>query len=231
VHEYLENGYLPEALINFLALLGWWPPGDFKPKSGHPEIISREELVSVFNLEGLQKAPGVFDVQKLRWMNAYYLHHMPVSEVAARARPFFEKAGVSLAGRDSAWFERVVEAVRGEAVVLSDLPGAAGIFFEEKAVLGSDAKAALVGPVAAKIVEALLTGLSSGKGALDSAEVAALEGKIGAQIGEKGRALFLPIRAVITGKTRGPELNKVLPLLGREAVIQRIKDLKKQAGL
>src|SRR6476646_4688274 len=73
VHEYLEKGYLPEALLNFLVLLGWWPPQGFKPSSGHPEIFSRDEIVNAFSLDGFQKAPAVFDVIKLRWMNSYYL--------------------------------------------------------------------------------------------------------------------------------------------------------------
>lgn len=231
VFEYIEKGYLPEALINFLSLLGWWPPQGIQPVSGHPEILSREELIQHFNLEGLQKSPGVFDVQKLQWMNSYYIRHMPVAEIARRSREFFEKAGSKLTGFSNEWFEGVIEAVRGEVTVLSELPRAAELFLESTPTLEAEAKAILADPASVKVVEELEKELKTGSGNLSVADVEALPKKIGAAAGVKGKALFMPMRAAITGKTHGPELKQILPLLGRDAVLKRIGELKKIAGI
>lgn len=231
VFEYLDKGYLPEALLNFLALLGWWPPGGLKPVSGHPEILTLDELISVFGLEGFQKAAAVFDIQKLRWMNSYYIHHMPLPEIANRAKVFFEKAGSKWVGRSDSWFESVIGAVRTEVALLSELPQAAELFLESTPNLESDAKAILQDPASQKIIDSLVTELSSVKGDLSVSDVDALPKKIAALTGIKGKALFMPMRAVITGKTHGPELKLVLPILGRETVLKRIDELKRQASL
>jgi nondiscriminating glutamyl-tRNA synthetase len=231
VYEYIEKGYLPEALLNFLVMLGWWPPAGLKPVSGHPEIFTRDEIVAAFNLDGFQKAPAVFDIQKLNWMNSYYILHMPIAELARRARPFFDLAGSKLVGYSDQWFENVLEAVRGEVNLLSELPKAAELFLEASPTMDFEAKSALTGPLARQIVESLILELTSGTGELSVADVEALPKKIAATTGAKGKALFMPMRAVITGKTHGPELKQILPLLGREAVLKRIGDLKKQAGL
>jgi nondiscriminating glutamyl-tRNA synthetase len=231
VYEYIEKGYLPEALLNFLALLGWWPPAGLKPVSGHPEILSIQEMISVFNLENFQKAPAVFDIQKLNWMNTYYIHHMAIPELAKRARPHFDKAGFALEGRSQEWFESVIAAIRGEVTFLSQLPPAAEIFLAGTPPLDQDARSILADPNAKKVVDTLISELQSGAGELSIADVEALPKKIAASTGIKGKALFMPMRAAITGKTHGPELKYILPILGREAALKRIGELAKQAGL
>ncbi len=229
VFEYVEKGYLPEALLNFLSLLGWWPPGDFKPVSGHPEILSIDELIAHFNLEGLQKAPGVFDVQKLQWMNAFYIRSMPLAEIAKRARVYFERAGFRLENHTEDWFLKVIEVIRGEVNVLSDLPQAAQMFLESTPHLEPEAKTALNEASATAVVEAMVAELKSGSGPLLIDEVDALPKKVGAQSGVKGKSLYMPMRAAVTGKVHGPELKLILPILGRESVLKRIEALLIQA--
>ncbi len=231
VFEYLEKGYLPEALLNFLVLLGWWPEAGLKPVSGHPEILSREEMIAAFNLEGLQKSSAVFDIQKLQWMNSYYIRHLPLAEIAQRALPFFERSGFKRVGRSQEWFESMIDTVRGEVALLSELPQAAELFLDSIPALEPEAKSVLEGTQAKQVVEALISELRSVAGDLSVAFVAALPGKISAVTGAKGKSLFMPMRAVITGKTHGPELKQVLPILGREVVLNRIFELSKQAGL
>lgn len=231
VYEYLDKGYLPEALLNFLLLLGWAPSVALKPVSGHPEIFTREEMIAAFSFEGLHKAAAVFDVQKLNWMNSFYIRHMPLAEIVRRARPFFEKAESKLAGRSEEWFTSVIEAVRGEVHLLSELPRAAELFLDSTPELEVEAKEFLVNPMSRPVVDALVVELSNSTQALLAAEVEALMKKITVTTGVKGKGLFMPVRAVITGKTHGPELKQILPLLGRETVLRRIGDLKKQAGL
>lgn len=230
VFEYLDKGYLPEALLNFLALLGWWPPQGLKPVSGHPEILSTDEVIQAFHLEGFQKAAAVFDLQKLRWMNSYYIHHMPVAELAKRARPFFEKVGSPLAGHSPEWFEKVLEVIRTDVALLSELPDAAQVFYDQVPALEADAQQILKDPASQKVVETLLQELKNSSGELSVGEVEALPKKIASSTGTKGKALFMPMRAAITGKTHGPELKLVLPLLGREKVLMRIQEIQNRAS-
>ena len=229
VFEYIEKGYLPEALLNFLALLGWWPPTGFKPASGHPEVLSLPELIENFNLEGLQKAPGVFDVQKLQWMNGFYIRSMPLAEVAERAKIHFERAGFSLKDHSEDWFLKVIEVVRGESTLLSDLPKAAQLFLESTPHLEPEAKTALNEPTAHSVVEAMVAELKSQTGPLLVEEVDALPKKVSSKSGVKGKSLFMPMRAAVTGKVHGPELKLILPILGRDSVLKRIEALLSQS--
>lgn len=231
VFDYLEKGYLPEVLLNFLVLLGWSPSGELKTLSGHPEVLTRDEIIQAFNIEGLQKAPGVFDLTKLNWMNSYYIHHMAPEELARRARPFFEKAGFPLEGRSDAWFRTMVDTIKGEVSFLSEMPGAAKLFLEATPEFEESALAVLKEVSSAAVVDRLISELNLGTGELLAGEVDSLPKKIGAALQIKGKALFMPMRAVITGKTHGPELKQILPLLGREAVLNRINQLRKKAGI
>ncbi|MEK6577724.1 MAG: glutamate--tRNA ligase [Bdellovibrionota bacterium] len=224
-YDYLEKGFLGEALLNFLVLLGWWPPKDFKPKSGHPEILSRDELIATFDLEGLQKAPGVFDTQKLRWMNSFYIQHMTLSELASIAAPFFEAVQIDFKRHSSEWFEKVLETVRGEVHILSELPAAAALFFEKTPALEEAAKVALADPIAKKVVESLLSSLQAAPENLTASDVDVIQKSVASQTGAKGKGLFMPIRSAITGRTHGPELKLILPLLGKATAVDRVKDI------
>lgn len=228
--DYFQKGYLNEALMNFLALLGWWPSDDLKPQSGHPEIISREELIQHFSLKGLQKSPAVFDVQKLNWMNGFYIRMLPVEEIARRARPFFESSDIDvvregLGKRSEEWYLKVVETVRGEVSLLSELPAAAKMFFEVAPEIEDKAKEVLSDERANPTVDAFQKAITAGSGEITPEEVDQIHDDIKANAGAKGKWLFMPIRAVVTGKTHGPELKQVLPLLGRENVTQRIESI------
>lgn len=236
VRDYLDKGYLPEAIINFLSLLGWWPGADVKPASGHPEIFTIEELIKYFDLSGLQKSAAVFDVQKLNWMNSHYIRSMPLAEVCKRARPFFEKTelaevreGVKKASPE--WFSLMIDSVRGEAVHLSQLPELALFFFNSDIKLQDDARALLAESTAPGVVNAFEAGMASGSGDLTAEQIDTVQKQVAKDLGVKGKALFMPIRAISTGRAHGPELKKVLPLLGRTEVLKRIQSLKQQANI
>lgn len=232
VHDYLEKGYLPEAMLNFLVLLGW-SPKDYKPKSGHPEIITRDELCEIFNLDGLQKASAVFDLQKLNWMNGFYMRMLPAEQIAAAARPFFEKHGsdavrAAISKQSAQWFVEMIDSIRGEGSTLKDLPQAAEIFFNDQPQLEPDAAQILKEPASKPVADAFEQGLSSKSGPLTAGEIDELQKAIAQTTGTKGKGLFMPIRAISTGRAHGPELKKVLPLVGREKVLSRIKHLRGQ---
>lgn len=232
VFEYLEKGYVPEALLNFLVLLGWWPPQGFKSSSAHPEIFSLEVMISAYSLDGFQKAPAVFDIEKLKWMNGYYLHHvLPIAEIAKRARPFFEKAGINLRAVSEEKYEKIIETVKTEITLLSDLPEVTKLYFETEPVLEEEACVLLKDTQSKSVIDALVVALEAQSGELKEEEVDALPKKVGAATGAKGKALYMPIRAAITGRTHGQELKKILPILGRTAVLKRIEVLKQKAAL
>lgn len=231
VMEYLANGYLPEALLNFLALLGWNPGSEVKPSSGHPEIFTMEEMISYFGMDGLHKAPAVFDVQKLLWMNGQYIRNMPLAEIASRALPFFEKAGWSelIKAKGDAWFIGVVETIRGECGTLTDLPNAAALFMTAPTVEEA-AKAMLVDPVNQPVCMALYAEVEALPEVISAELVDLMQKAVGAKTGAKGKGLFMTIRAAVTGRTHGPELKKVIPLLGKRALLERIAAVQSQVN-
>ena len=229
VFDYLDKGYLPDALLNFLVLLGWGISGDYKPKSGHPEILSRDEMIQLFDLKGLQKAPAVFDMQKLQWMNSFYMRTSPLDEIVARAKPYFKDTKLPNASEE--WFKTLIQTIRIDAILLGDLPGAAERLLQSTPTLDSDAKTALTDPLAKQVVDSLIQELTAANEALSANDVEAIQKKVGGVTGAKGKALFMTMRAVITGKAHGPDLKLVLPLLGRATTVKRIQAIRQQAGL
>ena len=226
-HDYLAKGYLIEAIMNFLALLGWWPKGNPKTLSGHPEILSVTELIELFDFDGLQKAPGVFDVQKLQWMNGFYIKQKSLQEVCALARPFFDQAGPEIQAQIQAhsaeWFELLVDTVRGECQLLSDFPKAASLFFETTPTIEDQSKDVMAQPGFAALVAELAKQIRACSEPVTAEQVDALQKQVGAATGAKGKGLFMPIRVAITGRTHGPEMKKILPLLGKSEALKRIE--------
>ena len=228
VGDYLKKGYLPQVIINFIALIGWWPPADFLPQSGHPEILSRNELIQTFNLEGLHKSSGVFDVQKLDWMNRYYIHHMPIDELATIARPFFAQAG--LESFDETQYRKVLETFRGEATTLVDLPRLSTPVLREFPEMDAEAQQALSSASAKSVLDALLAILGETDGELTEGYCESLAARLKDQTGCKGKLLFQPLRAVGIGSVHGPEIHHLYPILGRTRLITRINTILAQHG-
>jgi nondiscriminating glutamyl-tRNA synthetase len=227
--DYLDKGYLIEAIMNFLALLGWWPKGNPKTASGHPEVLNTQELISLFDFDGLQKAPGVFDVQKLQWMNGFYIKQKPLKEICQLSRPFFDQASEDIRAKVAAhspeWFEALVDTIRGECQLLSDFPKAAALFFEATPELEPEAKLVMEQPGFGALAAELKNQLSALPETLSAESVDALQKQVGAVTGAKGKGLFMPIRVAITGRTHGPEMKKVLPLLGKAEALKRIQSI------
>ena len=213
VGDWRRAGYLPEALLSYLALLGFHP-GDER------EILTRAELLEAFTLERVGRSGSVFDPGKLRWVNAHVLHHASGAELARRGAEFLPAAARS---RPSADLERLLEAVRGNLATLADLTPELAPFLDERAacepaaaeVLAAAPARALCGELAAAF-ESLAEWSEEGvKSAIRS---------VGQRLGLKGRDLFQPARAALTGRTHGPELPLVASLLGRERCAARLRD-------
>jgi nondiscriminating glutamyl-tRNA synthetase len=222
VAEYREQGLLPEALLNYLALLGW-SPGDDR------EFFTLTELIDAFSLERVAKSPAVFDHGKLQWFNAHYLRRMPDAErieLVAQWAARDEAIGSLPEFHDPRWRALLDRTLTEHVHVLSDLPREAAAIFDDGFTPDPSAADALE-PLAARamldelatIAEASIANADAWAAAVTRDALAVL----GARHGIKGRALFRPIRVAVTGAEHGHELPLLLPLLGASRTAARIR--------
>jgi len=215
VNDYLNAGYLPEALVNFLALLGWSP-------SDGKEIRPIAEIVASFDLERLNKSPAVFDDDKLKWMNGEYIRAMNIEELAERIRPFVTAAGFDPDVRGKAWFHQVLSTVRGNLATLAEIGPHLEIYYGDRFRFDPDAKEMLSSAEAKQVVKTFREEVAKHNGVDSEATLATIQNSGKEKTGAKGKNLFMPLRASVTGKLHGPELKLVLPLLGAEETLRRI---------
>ena len=223
--NFRDMGVLPEALVNYLALLGWAPPG------GTRELFSRDELVKEFSLERVTPSPAVFDMEKLYWLNRHYIKQSPRDRIEKLAAPYFSQAignaklplngGASIADNGLVkWFADVVQLLGPSVDRLDQLPQKAALVFNY------DANAALASPDNAEVLalpntDAVLTRFtfkvledeSAREGKLTAEQFKKIVNEVKAETGAKGKELFHPIRIVITGSHSGPEFDKLIPIL------------------
>jgi nondiscriminating glutamyl-tRNA synthetase len=221
VGEYREMGYLPQALNNYLALLGWSPPS-----AG--EIFELEELAQVFGLERMSKSPAIFDLNKLNWVNHQHLSRMSSEEIAELAVPFLRKANYlaeEVSKAETEQLVKIVTAVRDGIDVISRIVEAARVFYEEKLEFSEDATE-YVRSADPEIYRVFVELLESQR-ELDPESAKALLKTLGERFKEKnikGRALYFPVRAALTGRLAGPELFQVISILGSERAAARVKE-------
>ncbi len=215
VSAWAEQGYLPDAMLNYLSLLGWSPPsGD--------EIFSREAAIGSFSLDRVNKAAAVFDAQKFRWMNGQYLRAMPVAKIYALVETRLENLGLlrKRCRESSDWFEHAISIVVKGADTLEGVVAAIAelsAFDARAAVESPDVKAVVREASAREVIEALRDLLRSDGTPQNAEEYRELADRLKESSGHKGKALFMPIRVAVTGRTHGPELKELLPLLDRGA--------------
>jgi glutamyl-tRNA synthetase len=226
VTEYERQGYLPEAMFNFLALLGW-SPGDDR------ELFTRNELVQAFAIEGISGGNAVFNPEKLDWFNQQHLMRLAPDELARRVRPFFEAAGIwsaDLLANRHAWFFAVLELFRPRAKRLDDFAAQGRFLFVDTIDYDS---AAVAKHLRVAGMDEHLHALDAAYGVLDSFDVASTELALRAVAEERGvkaASLIHAVRVAVTGKTVSPGLFEVLSLLGRQRVRARIADAQRLAS-
>lgn len=216
VMEYREKGYLPEALFNFLSLMGWSPEGE-------QEIMTQEEIIRQFGLNRVAKNPAVFDLDKLNWMNAQYIKMKTPQELGALIRPYLEKSVYAAeVGQLSAdQYEALTEGLRDYLVCLSDAASAAEAFFDLP-VYDDEAKAVLDLDETKTMLAAFLSILPADL-TLEEARAFMKEAPKKMELGAK--KVYMPLRIALTGKTKGPELPFLLAVLGKDAVAARLSPL------
>ncbi|HEX2062739.1 MAG TPA: glutamate--tRNA ligase [Thermoanaerobaculia bacterium] len=221
VTEYRRLGYLPEAMSNFLALLGW-SPGDDR------ELMSRDELVEAFSLEGISGGNAVFNTEKLDWMNGQYIARLSAEELAGRVEPLLHDAGLWPAQptRDQREFlQRVLALLRPRAKRLTDFVEQARPFLADTVEYERDAvEKHLAATGLDDHVAALVTALRTVTPFDESHVEAAVRGTA-SERGLKAGSLIHATRVAVTGRTTSPGLFEVLALLGRERTVDRLNRL------
>lgn len=214
VEMYHREGYLPDALFNYLAMLGW------AAESGE-EILSPDRIAREIQIGNLAKSAAIFDFQKLKWMNGMYIRSYPLSAITDLFIPYLRDAGYPVDGMDRGWLERVIDLVRGNCEVLSDIAGHAAMFMNDIVEPDADAVAMLRDDDSKKIIDEAYRLIRSELTADNFASE--LVGKIKASTSLKGKKLFMPVRAILTGSQHGPELDQAIPLIGFERCKKRIE--------
>jgi glutamyl-tRNA synthetase len=220
VMEYARRGYLPEAMVNFLTLLGW------SPGAGDRELFSRGELVTVFDLRGISGSDAVFNPDKLDWFNQQHLARLAPDELARRLRPFFEEAGVwddAYLGERHAWFFAVLELLRPRAKRLDEFPELGRFFFVDTVELDATAVAKHLQPEGTAGHLAALHAAFTSLPVFDPATLEAALRRVANARGVKAATLIHAVRVALTGRIVSPGLFDVAALLGRDRTQARIE--------
>ena len=220
VEEYRERGYLPEAMRNYLALLGWSPADD-------REIVPIEDMVAEFRIEDVKPSPAFFDVKKLQAINAEYIRALPVATFVRECLPWLETDPPWPPERfDLAVFEAVAAHVQERARTLAEVPSMVDFLFLEEPVIDQAAwdKAITRNAAAAGVLEDAITCYHDAH--WDTDELHRLTAAVADRHGLKLAKAQAPIRAAVTGRAVGPPLFESLHLLGRERTLERLERAK-----
>lgn len=209
--EFREAGFLPEALLNFLALLGWAPKENL-------ELLPLNEIVRRFSLEGIGKSPAVFDFKKLEWMNAQYIKQLSPKALAEHLLPFLEKEGRLNPGVSKEWIEQLAELFHDRIKTLRQLITDSSYFFSDEIV--RDPESLLV-PETLMLVEEFIPFLK--KTAFTPSELETALREFTGSKGVKAAELIHPLRLLLTGKKVSPGIFQVMALLGSDKTLTRLQ--------
>ena len=210
---YRDKGFLPGALVNFLALLGW-NPGDDR------EVFSLDDLIAEFSLERVGKSGSVFDLDKLNWMNQNYIGKLPPDELYAALRPFIDQT--PHAGEDEEALRKICLIVQPALVTLAGIGGHLPFFFRpDDAPLAPDLETSLAEEEAQTVISAFREQLRAAEG-LDASGFKEMMKAVQAETGIKGKGLWGTIRWAITREAEGPDLAQVAALFGKDKVLARL---------
>ncbi|MBN2243475.1 MAG: glutamate--tRNA ligase [Acidobacteria bacterium] len=211
VREFRVQGYLPEALGNYLALLGWSPSEDGK------ELMSLDEIAAEFNLTRIQKSPATFDCRKLDWMNRNYINRAGDGVLADLSRDFFVQAGLIPPDADSRildWLRRVIALIKTRVDHLDQLPAEAAVVYgpDPDAPPLDEEAAQILGTPEGKAVAAEFVRLVDAGPGMTPESYREMVSKVKEATRQKGRTLFHSIRAALTGRGSGPDLETLISL-------------------
>lgn len=222
IEQYHDLGYLPEALFNFIGLLGWSPEGE-------EEIFTKEQFIEMFDEKRLSKSPAFFDKQKLAWINNQYMKTKDLDTVFEMTLPHMKKAELVSAQpteEELAWAKALVGLYQEQMSYAGEIVELSELFFRDEIELGEAETEVVNGEQVPELAQNLIQQLE----ALETFDAASIKGAIKAvqkETGIKGKNLFMPIRVMVTGQMHGPELPNTLELLGKDRVIARVNKYAK----
>ncbi len=215
IGDFQEQGYLPQSVVNFIALIGW-SPGDNREK------MTLQEMAEAFDMEKIQKADAIFDLEKLKWLNGVYIREMPLKDLTEAVKPYLRNAGFEVDKADPAWLEKVVSLEQERIRLFSEAPELFDFFFKEV-----DYNPDLLS-LKKKNPQEIHSALLKVKEELEGVQVwtkdelentcRSLAGVMGWQTGD----LFMPIRIAVTSKKATPPLFETMEVLGKELSLKRI---------
>lgn len=214
-NDFRERGYLPEALLNYIALLGWSSPTG-------AEILSVKEMIENFSLDRFNSSPAVFDEVKLTWVNAMHLRALPHDELWRRVKPFLDQAGLKLPD-DPKWQDQALTLFKIKMETLAQAVPLFAPLDDSKFSIEPAADEVLVWPEARKVLEAWkaeLNKISSER--MTEEQFNQAQDTVKNSAGVKGKQLFMPIRVGVVGEPHGSELKHVVPLLSKASLLNRV---------
>jgi len=217
IEQYEELGYLPEALFNFITLLGWSPEGE-------EELFSKEEFIQVFDAARLSKSPALFDQQKLAWMNNQYIKKAELSKVVELAMPHLVKADLikeQPTEEEKVWVENLIDLYQDQMSYGAEIVELSTLFFSDEISYEEEAKEVLAGEQVPAVIQSFREELLT-MDAWNADNIKAAIKKVQKATGQKGKNLFMPIRVAATGQTHGPDLPKAISLLGKDKIEKRL---------
>ena len=213
---YRDMGYLPSALINYLARLGW--------SHGDQEIFSREEMVQHFSFDSVHTSAAVFDPDKLSWLNEHYIKTTPPEDLARHLEPFLIRSGILEEGHglDFAEISRVIPSLNQRAKTLVEMAEKSAFYFKKEVEFDEKAKTKFLTTEARPLLEKAIAGLSQLEN-FSSEEIELLFKKIVEEEDIKLGKLAQPVRVALTGTTVSPGIYDVILLLGKDETLARLK--------
>ena len=242
LNYYVEEGYLKEGLLNFLALMGWSFGGD-------KEIFSLEEMIENFSFDRISLGGPVFDLVKLGWVNNQHMKLKDLKELTKLALPYFVKAGYyeneDLSDEEFTKLMRIVEIGRESAQTLKELPEKSVIYYEDDFELPNSEEAenkkerksieklrsSMETEIGKKAIDLFVNKISMLNEKISEEEAIKILNELQEELGEGPAAVLMPIRAVLTGKARGADLYTVIGIIGKERTLGRVKKTKEKYNL
>ena len=218
VLDYYKKGYLPEAVVNFIALLGWSPTGE-------QEFFTIDELIKNFSLERVSKSPAVFDLNKLNYINSHYIKQTLDEELVELVMPFLNEKGLftggSISEEDRMWITGFIGAVKEKINNLSEAKDYIGYFWGTDFELEEEAKVELEGETVPAVLNLFKNKVLT-NASLDAASAKVILKEITKELSLKGKDVFMPIRIALTGQVHGPDLDRIIALQGTNNIIARL---------
>lgn len=214
--QYEELGYLPQAMFNFMALLGWSPEGE-------QEIFDKDSLIEAFSETRLSKSPSMFDKAKLAWVNNRYIKELPLEEFVKLCMPHLEKA-YDLSSKSKEWIEKLIATYQEQVSYGAEIVPLVELFFNNKFEIEAEANEFLYSDPNIKNTLEVFANLLVSLDDFTKDNIFACIKETQKTANAKGKMLYMPIRIATTGIMHGPDLAVSLELLGKDVVLERLKN-------